>query len=536
MQHLLHAFLLLAAPAGLLSPATAQYETLSKSTGGVIADEHCGDLQMSGDGRFVVFSTKAGTLVAGDANGYYDVYLRDTLLGTTERISQGLAGAEPDGDCRWPAVSDDGRWVVFGSGATNLVSGDANGAWDAFRHDRTTGTTVLCSITHLGLQTLSHSADRDHSIDVSDDGNLVAFESLDDTLVSEFTGGATRDLYVRDVAAGITTLVSIATGDWQSSGGWRPSVDATGSLVTFTSNDFHLHVDDPDGNDDVFAWHAGTRVIELVSRGPSGSSGSSPGNSKNARISPDGRWVVFESTCADLDPADPHLDSDVFLRDRVSGSTEVVSLDADGLATAYTDCSVADVSADGRYVAFQSNAPLTGVVHSPYYAKFVYLRDRTAATTEFVTIPRWWWPGTVVGGGEPHVTDDGSSVTFRDDAPYQESPSSVDRPIVRRERDGVTNLMSLTCYDAYAPGMTMTLTAYDAEPSAPFWVLRSAKATGFAYQGHEFDLGAPITPMGGGASDATGKCLWTSAPIPAAASGKTIQLEIASKSGAVWRD
>lgn len=535
MKHRLHASFLLLAAAALAAPAGAQYTTVSKSTGGAIADQDCYDQQMSGDGRFVVFSTRASTLVAGDANGFHDVYLRDVLLGTTERISQGLAGAEPDGDSRWPAVSDDGRWVVFGSGATNLVAGDVNGDWDAFRHDRLTGSTVLCSLTWLGAQTTLDSAVGAHSIDVSDDGRYVVFESNDNTLVPISTLGAARDVFLRDVTAAETHLVSYEPGAAASSGGWRPSITADGALVVFVSGDV-MHADDVNLTDDVYGWHRGSGTIELISKTAAGTSGASPGRCDESRVSPDGRYVVFQSTCTDLDAADPHADRDAYLRDRTAGTTEVVSLHWDGSAGPYSDCFDPDVSADGRYVVFHANHELTRVEHSPFHFYFVYLRDRVRGTTEYVSVPRWWWPGAVAGGGGAYVSDDGALVLFQDAATYQESPSSIHRPLVQRRRDGVTNLMSLSTSDSYWTGMSMTLTAWDAAPFAPFWVLRSAKSTGFVYQGHHFDLGAPITMMGGGTSNAAGKCAWTSAPLPTAASGRTIQLEIASKSGGVWKD
>lgn len=207
-------------------------------------------------------------------------------------------------------------------------------------------------------------------------------------------------------------------------------------------------------------------------------------------------------------------------------------------AGSIADADAGDIqmSDDGRYVVFYSSSELTHVTHSLYHLNYVYLRDRSAGTKEFITIPRWWWPAIIAGGTQAQLADDGSSVVFSDAARYQESPSNVHRPIVRRARDGSSNLMSLTMYDSLWNGSSFTATGYDALPSSPFWVLRSSNVSGFSYQGHRFDLGSPITTMGSGTSDATGKITWTSAPLPSIAAGHTVYIELASRSAATWSD
>ncbi len=519
----------------LAGPAASQYTTASLSTGGDIPDADVGDQQMSGDGRYVVFSTPAGNLVAGDTLGYYDVYLRDTVLATCERVSLGLGGAEPTGHSRWPAVSDDGRYVAFGSEAANLVAGDTNLAPDVFLVDRTLGTTTRISVTYLGGEPATGYWG-DDMLDVSDDSRYVVFVSTSDDLVGTFTGGATRDVFVRDVVAGTTTLVSIAAGGTQSDGGWYPSIDDGGDLVSFTSNSWLIHPSDSDTNDDVFVWHRATGGIELVSAIPGGTSGSSPGNSEQGRITPDGRYVVFESMCTDLDPTDTFVDRDVFLRDRTLGTTEVVSLDRNGAAGPYSDCFTPDVSADGRYVVFHSNSELTGVVHSPFWLMHVYLRDRTAGTTEYVSVPRGWYSSVPVGGTGAHVSDDGTEVVFRDDAPPQEDPSGIHYTVVQRARDGETNIMSLVGYNGVGAGTPITLTGYDAPPDSLFIVAYSFNVEGTTFSGHDFDLGLPLTLQGFGLSDSLGGVSYTSLPVPLTAKGLTVYLELAAISGGTLYD
>jgi hypothetical protein len=101
---------------------------------------------ISADGRYVVFQSIADNLVAGDTNGFADIFVRDRLNGTTERVSVDSSGAQADGTSDlFPYISADGRYVTFASLATNLVGGDTNGLEDVFIHDRgATGFTSLC--------------------------------------------------------------------------------------------------------------------------------------------------------------------------------------------------------------------------------------------------------------------------------------------------------------------------------------------------------------------------------------------------------
>src|ERR1041385_3351135 len=101
---------------------------------------------VSGDGRYVAFSSAASNLVTGDTNQNADVFLRDLQAGTTTRVSVGSAEEEGDGGSAWPSISSDGRFVAFHSDATNLVAGDSNGSTDVFVRDLQSGTTSLVSV------------------------------------------------------------------------------------------------------------------------------------------------------------------------------------------------------------------------------------------------------------------------------------------------------------------------------------------------------------------------------------------------------
>jgi hypothetical protein len=130
---------------------------------------------LSADGRFVAFASRSDALVPGDTNGAVDVFLYDRRTGVTTRVSVGPSGAEATG-LRWsadPAVSADGRFVAFSSGAPDLVAGDTNGADDVFVRDVAAGVTTRVSVASSGAQGLQYSA----RPSLSADGRLVAFES-----------------------------------------------------------------------------------------------------------------------------------------------------------------------------------------------------------------------------------------------------------------------------------------------------------------------------------------------------------------------
>jgi Tol biopolymer transport system component len=119
---------------------------VSVDSAGAQGNADCLLAAMSADGRFVVFGSRSTNLVPGDANGHYDIFLRDRLTGTTERVSVASTGTEGNGDSLESSVSEDGRYVAFSSSATDLVTGDTNGCVDVFLRDRVAGTTVRISV------------------------------------------------------------------------------------------------------------------------------------------------------------------------------------------------------------------------------------------------------------------------------------------------------------------------------------------------------------------------------------------------------
>ncbi len=173
-------------------------------SGAVGADHHS---YLSAAGRFVAFSSKASNLVAGDTNSAADVFVRDRQLGTTERVSVDSAGSQSNGDSFFPALSADGRFVTFGSVASNLVAGDNNGVADVFVHDRRTGITSRVSVASDGTEGNGPSAQGDGGFEppaISGDGRVVGFASFASNLVAGDTN-ATADTFV-DVVGRMCTI------------------------------------------------------------------------------------------------------------------------------------------------------------------------------------------------------------------------------------------------------------------------------------------------------------------------------------------
>src|SRR5262249_38706966 len=159
---------------------------------------------ISSDGRYVAFDSAASNLVSGDTNGATDVFVHDRLTGATTRVSTDSNAAQGDGASSKPSISADGRYVVFLSAADNLVSGDTNGATDVFMHDLVTGVTTRVSTDSSGAQGNGSSS----NASISSDGRYVAFASAASNLVPSDTNGV-PDIFVRDTQAGVTTRVSV---------------------------------------------------------------------------------------------------------------------------------------------------------------------------------------------------------------------------------------------------------------------------------------------------------------------------------------
>jgi hypothetical protein len=330
----------------------ATTERLSISSAGVEADQLSQALAINADGRYVAFGSNATNLVPGDTNGCSDVFVRDRVAGTTERVSVSSAGAQAMGHSHGPAISSDGRFVAFYSHAANLVPGDTNGVGDVFVHDRQTGTTERVSVSSAGVQ----GNDWSHVPAISGDGLVVVFPSAATNLIAGDTNGM-NDVFVHNRVTGVTERVSVSTAGQQGNDdSWLASVDSDGRFVAFRSHATNLVGGDTNGVEDVFVRDRLNGTTERVSVSSTGQQAS--GGSFSASISADGRYVLFFSSATDLVAGDTNAKYDVFLRDRLMSTTQRTSVSSTGQqANGHSNTEhLSGISADGRYVAFDSSA------------------------------------------------------------------------------------------------------------------------------------------------------------------------------------
>ena len=334
--------------------------------------------QISANGRYVAFVSSASNLVRGDTNDTWDVFVRDLRGGTTKRVSVSGTGAQSDGQAHGAEISADGRYVAFSSYATNLVPGDTNDSSDVFVRDLVTGTTSRVSVTSTGEQANGFSA---FSMAISADGRYVLFDSEATNLVPGDTNGV-RDIFVHDRRTGRTSRVNGPGGVQPDHYSEAPAISADNRYIAYDSFAGNLVPGDTNGFSDVFVLDRRTGRTTLVSRNPDGAP--SLYNSFSPSLSADGRFVSFGSESPDVVRGDTNDLVDVFVHDRRTGRTERASVSSSG-RQANDHCNAAAISADGRYVLYSSRAS-TLVPRDRNGSEDVFVRDRLRGTTTQVSV------------------------------------------------------------------------------------------------------------------------------------------------------
>jgi Tol biopolymer transport system component len=381
---------------------------------------------LSADGRFVAFESLASNLVDGDTNDNTDVFVRDTRTGTTTRISVRNSGEQFHGYDYGPGpvinadgthvlfpeesglydrdlaagtsvqvtgssysgygLSADGRYVVFTSTDSNIVSGDTNGADDVFVRNMVAGTTTRVSLSDADAEIRGGGYDAS----ISGDGRFVAFTSPSPELV----GGSNRParVLVRDLRAGTTEPVSIGRGGAAPNGdSTEPAISSDGRFVTFSSFATNL-VAGSDTNEaqDIFVRDREAGTTRLVSAAAGGAPAT--GYSEASQISADGRSVAFLSTATDLPGATgdgtwPSL----YLRHLGTGTTQRVNVANSGTPVKLFRNPSFSLAAGGSLVGFASKAPnvVAGDING---ATDVFVRDTSAPSSVLVSV--------ATGGGQ----------------------------------------------------------------------------------------------------------------------------------------
>ncbi len=334
---------------------------------------------ISADGRYVAFSSGATDLVAGDTNGDQDIFLWERATATTVRISIASDGTEADGPSSRPAISNDGRYVAYESGATNLVAGDTNGQDDIFLWDRATSSTTRVSVGVGGVQ----AGGRSRSATISGDGRLIAYRSDAANLVPIDANFRTNDIFLLDRAAGTTSLLSLAPdGSAADAASDSPDLSADGRYVAYRSDASNLVPGDSNGTYDVFVadLEAGTTKRESVA------SDGTQGNDRSfwPHLSADGSYLAFTSEASNLVASDNNGLEDGFLVDRRTGLVRLVTASPTG-ASGNGQSYATAISADGRFVAFYGGSTNLVVPDvNGLWDAFVW--DRVTGTTKLASV------------------------------------------------------------------------------------------------------------------------------------------------------
>lgn len=393
-----------------LAVTTEPPELVSENPSAQSANGGGGIPSISADGRYVAFGSSADDLVPGDTNGQIDIFVRDLTTGEVERVSVSSDGVQADKYSSAPQMSADGRYVGFASSSTTLV---ADGPAHYYVHDRWTGQTRGILIRHEGRMAYIYAL---HA-SLSGNGRFLAFVSSDDLVTGDDDGEARdiyrvdldtmtvklvtvappgrpsqlwsdrpslshsgrfvafespgrlldrdrngeQDIYVRDMRKQRTHLVSVSSREVGSDKGSRaPAISAGGRYVVFNSWASTLVPGDTNRKSDVFIRDRRLGRTQRVSVSSDERQGNRQTHGEStfigsAAVSADGRFVAFNSLASNFVRGDTNDALDVFVRDRRTGTTSLMS-EAAGGSTGNGESSWAVLSADGSRVAFTSAA------------------------------------------------------------------------------------------------------------------------------------------------------------------------------------
>ena len=415
------------APNASALPTCVTTEPISLGTG---VNNPAHSPSVSADGRYVAFVTTAALVPSDPADGYPDLYVRDRQAGTFEIVDESSLGLDspvmtpdgryiayikrnPSGSPRpqvfvhdrathtteivsvssdelpathgiyAPAISPDGRYVVFGSFAGNLAPGVSEGNANTYLRDRTLGTTTQASLRNDGGQGTpdNHSGfgQFDDAPSVSADGRYVAFYSSSVDLVAGDTNNR-PDVFVRDLVLGTTVKVSVASDGTQANGtSGYPRISPDGRYVAFQSGADNLAPGGQLDTYDVFVRDLQTATTSLVSHNSATAIGSGH-SSYYPSMSADGRFVAFISDSPNLVPGDSNNVNDIFVYDRQTGTTTRASVRPDGTESngPWAGASPPPViSANGQWVVMALGDLMPGDADA---VSDVFIRNRSAPT------------------------------------------------------------------------------------------------------------------------------------------------------------
>ncbi len=373
------AFLRFAAlPAQEVLPLPDEQVLVSTNAIGTAAGGSSTEPAISLDGNHVAFQSDAPDIHPNDDDRILDIFLRDVKAGRTQLVTggpfvPGLPIVKGNGPSRFPSVSERGQLVVFASDATNLVTPDGNGTvTDMFLYDVATGKSSLLSISPAG-QAGNGPSDRGA---ISSNGKVAAFQSRATNLAGPVVPAGIYRIHVVDLETGAMARIDPASRVLADGDSRLPQLSFDGSKVAFESAAANFVPGDSNQTSDVFLHDRETGQTTLVSVADRRRQGNKA--SGNPRLSGDGRFVAFESLANNLLGGDANGASDVFVRDLVCGRTELASVDPSGRQVPFAS-TIGGISFDGRFVGFFTRSPLLALDGNGI--EDYYVRDRLLGRT-----------------------------------------------------------------------------------------------------------------------------------------------------------
>lgn len=374
--------------------------TISKNVNGEDTNNGSYDPIISGNGRFVAFSSWASDLIEGDSNDAQDIFVHDRQTGKTERVSIRSDGSESNRESYVSSISEDGRYVAFASLADNLVPDDKNGRADIFVYDRKEKAIERVSVSTTGEEANNDS----HIPRINADGRYVAFNSSATNLVPFGTKGV-DDVFVYDRHAKKILRASTSYVGGEANGGsGAPTISGDGRFVAFGSWANNLVPGDTNNVYDIFLRDMVEETIKRISIPFAG--GEADGNSSYPHINFDGKFVAFHSKASNLVEGDSNDNWDVFVHNAEKGETNsctVKSGNGDISSDPY-------INADGRFVVFSSYNSLTPDDTNGISDIFVH----DAITGEIARVSRAQEGGKEITEGSfgPSISSDGNFIAF----------------------------------------------------------------------------------------------------------------------------
>jgi Ca2+-binding RTX toxin-like protein len=424
----------------------------------------CINAKFSADGRYMVFQSGDSNLVAGDMNGVTDIFVKDLETGNIQLVSTTRYGWQLDVSSLNPQISADGRYVVFQTDSAMGLVEDINGFTDIFVKDLQTGSIQRVSIATNGAEGNGISS----NAKISADGRYVLFESDAANLVAGDWNNA-RDVFLKDLQTGEIRLVSsdafggVATNDGYPLYSRQASFSANGRYVVFESSAQNLTGYDGDAHSDIFVKDLQTWSIQRASINAYGALVDL--NSANAHIAADGRYVVFESIATNLVDNDTNGAADIFVKDLQTGAIQRVSTAANG-AEGNLDSSNPQISNDGHYVVFQSNATNLTADSYGYPRTQIFVKDLQTGDIERVSLDSTQWQGNAFVFRKAQFSADGHYVVFETnssnmiagDTNYTYDIFRVANPFLPKTDNGIDTVRSSVNYILPEQVENLTLT------------------------------------------------------------------------------